>query len=222
MKKVFCLLIITLFSLSIAAQNDTIFKTKKAIISLDALNVVYRGISNPLTITVPNSKSFIASGLGLTKMSEGKYRLNPGSGKEVIITLNIILNDNSEIIEEHKFRIKTIQPLMAFLNGSNCSNCIVEMTKQELKRAEISIKMEDIPIEMNFNIESFKVKFASKKAIQVAGNKFNQEILNEVKKLKTGSIFYVQNIKMSNPNNFCFPGIKPIKVMIIDSVLDNN
>jgi len=57
------------------------------------MNVVYRGIPNPISIAISNCKSFTASGIGLYKQSDGKYVLNPGAGLESIITLDIILNN---------------------------------------------------------------------------------------------------------------------------------
>jgi hypothetical protein len=50
------------------AQNDTasVSKPKLGVISVDKLNVVYRGIQNPISIAVPNAKSFTVSGLGVT------------------------------------------------------------------------------------------------------------------------------------------------------------
>jgi hypothetical protein len=56
------------------AQNDTVIvsKPKIGVISVDKLNVVYRGIANPISIAVPNAKSFKATGLGVT-FNNGKY-----------------------------------------------------------------------------------------------------------------------------------------------------
>ena len=58
---------------------------------------VYRGVLNPISIVVPQAKSFTASGIGL-KIEKGKYYISPGQGLVTIIKLNIILNDGSEII----------------------------------------------------------------------------------------------------------------------------
>ncbi|MBC8883654.1 hypothetical protein H9X57_10615 [Flavobacterium piscinae] len=89
------------------AQNDSVIvsKPKIGVISVDKLNVVYRGIQNPISIAVPNAKSFTVSGLGV-KEENGKYFIVPGQGNEVIVTLEIILEDDSKVIEEHIFRIK--------------------------------------------------------------------------------------------------------------------
>lgn len=49
-----------LFSISIYAQ-DTI-PAAKSVIALDKINVVYRGVENPISIAVNNAKSYVISG----------------------------------------------------------------------------------------------------------------------------------------------------------------
>ena len=100
---IFCLLLCQF----LLAQNDTasVSKPKLGVISVDKLNIVYRGIQNPISIAVPNAKSSTVSGLGV-KEENGKYYIVPGQGKEVIVTLEIILEDDSKVVEEHSFKIK--------------------------------------------------------------------------------------------------------------------
>lgn len=125
MKK-FLLIFCLLFCQFLLAQNDTVLvsKPKIGVISVDKLNVVYRGIQNPISIAVPNAKSFKVSGLGV-KEENGKYYISPGQGNEVIITLEIILENDSKVVEEHVFRIKNLKKHIARINNKNCQNCIV-------------------------------------------------------------------------------------------------
>jgi len=64
-----------LFSLSIFAQ-DTI-PASKSVIGLDKMNVVYRGITNPISIAVNDAKSYKIYGNGVSKNEDGKYSLAP-------------------------------------------------------------------------------------------------------------------------------------------------
>jgi gliding motility-associated GldM-like protein len=89
MLRVTLLLFSLLYSLSSYSQNDTIAigKTAKtAIVSAEKMNVVYRGMSNPISIYVPNNIPFMASAPGLSKDDKGKYILTPGIGNEVIVS----------------------------------------------------------------------------------------------------------------------------------------
>jgi hypothetical protein len=189
MKKLFYILLISFFSFLTNAQNDSLSSTKSKIgvVSVDKLNVVYRGILNPISISVPNCKSFTAAAQGLNKLSEGKYTLVPGSGLYSIIKLDIELNNGSKITEEHKFRIKGINSPIATINGKSCSyNCILEMIKEELFDSTIEYNYSnDLLLDLdisNYKINGFTLKFSNTKKLYLSGNKFNTEAINIIKK----------------------------------------
>jgi len=59
-------------------------KPNSAVISADKMNVVYRGVSNPMTISVPGVADNVVQGTapGLKKVKGiGKYIMNPGKGR---------------------------------------------------------------------------------------------------------------------------------------------
>ena len=97
-----------IFKFSLYSQNDTIAIDKPSnisVVSADKMNVVYRGVPNPISIAVPNAKSFVVSGNGLTFV-KGKYLLSAGLGKETKIIVEIENFDGYKLTEEHIFRIK--------------------------------------------------------------------------------------------------------------------
>jgi len=89
MKKIFILFILS--SLIQCAPKKIIGDSKnsniKSIIENENLNVVYRGIRNPLTIYFPKADSIKVSGIGVYKTEESKYYLVPGLGTKVEITI---------------------------------------------------------------------------------------------------------------------------------------
>lgn len=219
------------FSLNSIAQKDSVVVDKPsiAVVSADKLNVVYRGVLNPISIAVPNCKSFTASGIGLTKKSEGKYLLSPGQGLFSIIKLDIELNNGCKIIEEHKFRIKGIKSVFAKINDKiNCERCILEITKDELSNSTIQFALpEDFLFDQGSSetkINSFIIKFSNNKKIVVAGNKFNSDVNNIIKKLRSGSIFVIYDIRYSFPGyeNYLLPRLLPIKIMVVEEEIKQN
>lgn len=219
------------FSLNSIAQKDSlsIDKPKIGVVSVDKLNVVYRGVTNPISIAVSDCKSFTAIGLGLTKISEGKYSLAPGQGLTSIVKLNIELNDGSKIIEEHKFRIKEFKYIPASINDrSNCEKCILEMTKEELFNSTINYSLpNNFLLDVNlskYKIDSFILKLSNNKNVVVTGNKFDSNINSLIKKLKKGSVFTIYNINYSFPGseNYLLPRLLPIKIMIVDKEIEVN
>ena len=181
------------------------------------MNVVYRGLPNPISIAVPNCKSFTATGNGLQEFPNGRYQLVPGAGLEVIITIDIILNDGSTKKEEHKFRIKNIPYLCGAINGFICNQSIILMSKKELRNAIISIEFsKEFQYELKFNLVSFAVKI-NKKDIYISGNKLNKEAIDLIEKLPLNSIFDIYYLKSDVKGNNCSTTrIEPLRIMIID------
>ena len=215
-------LLLLFISLSFYGQNDTISFVKTStigVVSADKMNVVYRGLPNIISIAVPNCKSFIASGDGLYKSTEGKYQLIPASGIESIITLDIILNDGSIKKEEHKFRIKNLPRLSGAINGlSSCEQCIIEMTKEELKNAIISVdtKLSLYGLEIKDKVDSFDVEFSKKERILNFGNTFNEQTISKINTLKLGSIIIIDYIHWPNPIEVCRTSPVKIKIIIVE------
>jgi hypothetical protein len=177
-------LLLLFFSLSFYGQNDTISvvrHTNSDIISPKELKVVYRGIPNSLFIEVPNCKSFTASGEGLTKYSKKEYFLNPGIGSEVIITIDIVLNSNKKITENHVFKIRKLSNLVATLNYNDQK--FIRLQKNNLKGAILRVKFEDKNLLQDFIIVTkFKLKIPGRKEIEVLGNQIDSKTFELINK----------------------------------------
>jgi hypothetical protein len=199
------------------AQNDSVLvsKPKLGVISVDKLNVVYRGIGNPISIAVPNAKSFTASGLGL-KEDKGKYSIAPGEGTEMIVTLEIILEDDSKVVEEHVFRIKNFPKVLGRINNRNFPDCILLIKKEELLNAKISVYPEDFVFDIKLKVTNFSILLPNKKSIEVSGDSIDEDTFNQLKKFKKGSIFYIYRINYTANLPACFPSAGVIKVQITD------
>lgn len=205
--------------MSFYGQNDTISVVKtsnRSVVSADKMNVVYRGLPNPISIAVSNCKSFTAKAQGLSKVSEGKYILFPGSGLETIIILDIILNDGSSIKEEHKFRINNIPLLYGKINGLYCNQSILLMTKKELINSELSIGfLKEFVYEFNFELKQFVVEIDNTSVV-VGGNKFTKEVINKINKLSVNSTFKITDFKSNiNCESCSRKPIQSIEIMIV-------
>ncbi len=121
------------FSLSIYAQ-DTI-PASKSVIALDKMNVVYRGIYNPISIAVNDAKSYKVYGNGVKQDDKGNYFLSPGSGLTTKIYVEITKKDDSIVIEEYEFRIKGLPFPIATINDEYSTNGILVLSKASFKDA---------------------------------------------------------------------------------------
>lgn len=186
-------------------QNDTI--KPFGVVTADKMNVVYRGILNPISIAVPDCKSFTATAQGLEKISEGHYNLSPYSGKYVTIRLEILKNDDSVVIEEHPFEIKAIAEPKSLINGKEG---LVTLSEQELMNAEITVTSEIF----DFQVVEFIISVTGQKTIVVSGNTLKGTNLRGV---VPGSQVVISEIKVKSQkfNGMCIL-IAPIIVQTYD------
>jgi hypothetical protein len=137
----------------------------------------------------------------------------------MVVILEITLEDDSKIVEEHVFRIKNLRKHIARINNKNCQNCIVLMKKEELKDAEISFYLEDFLYDfLKLKVTSFDLLVSNKKQFHIEGNKITDDVFNELIKLKNGKEILIYNIEfkhLSERKIFIHP-LGTIQVQISD------
>jgi gliding motility-associated protein GldM len=94
-------------------------RPNSATISADKMNVVYRGIPNPMTISFAGiaSNKVNASATGLKRSGKG-YSMTPSKGREVTINVTGTLPDGKKVSDKKKFRIKDIPRPAAAVSGA--------------------------------------------------------------------------------------------------------
>lgn len=192
------LLVFVLFPMLFYAQHS-IVKPKHSVIALDKLNVIYRGIDNPITVAVPNGKEYWVSGPGVSKTNElGKYIVRPGKGNELKILVQIKFNDDSIIREEHVFQIKGLPRLTGTFNDEFSTQGLLKFSKDELKDGTIGIKLIDFFYNVKFNVISFKLMDENKNEVVIEGNSLSDNGFKFIKKLKNNSLLFITDIRYSH------------------------
>jgi hypothetical protein len=218
MKFTFFTLLFTTYFFGFAQDTLVAKKSNLGLIASTEMNVVYRGVRNPISIAVPHAKSFTVSGPGVSQ-ENGSYYITPGQGNEMVVTLEIVLEDDSKVVEEHVFRIKTLKQHIARINNKNCPNCIVLMTKSELKDAEISYYLEDFLYDfLKLKVTSFDLFVSNKKKFHIEGNKITDDVFDELIKLKKGKEILIYNIefKQLSERKILIHPIGTIQIQISD------
>lgn len=212
----FTLLFITYF-FGFAQDTLDVKKSNVGLIAATEMNVVYRGVRNPISIAVPHAKSFTVSGIGVSE-ENGNYYISPGQGNEMVATLEIILEDDSKVIEEHVFRIKKVPYPQGRINNRNCEGCYVNVRLAELKNSIITVHFEEFLFDYKFEVTSFVIVKPKKPAILVEGNMIDEITFNELKKLKKGDIITIGAIQYTvDPYiNAMWPKPSFIQVQITD------
>jgi gliding motility-associated protein GldM len=149
-------------------------RPNSATISADKMNVVYRGVVNPMTISFAgvSDSDVSASAPGLVKVGNGKYTMSPGSGTEVKINVSAKLPDGKVVPDTKVFRIKNIpapQGAIGKMTG------IIKGAKSRLEASTITAELLDFDFELKINVVQFSMKVPGQPTVVVNGNKLNAQ-----------------------------------------------
>lgn len=194
----------------------TISKPNAAVIAADKMNVVYRGVDNPMTISIPGipDNKVTGSATGLTKGSKGKYIMRPGQGREVTITASGTLPDGVRISTPAVFRIKDIPRPTGTIRGEDGNGGPVRMQRQGLEISSIGAMLLDFDFDLKLNVTGFSFKVAGQPTVKVSGSKLNAQAKGALKRAKRGETVQIFDInaKISGNSTYKLPRITPVFV----------
>jgi gliding motility-associated protein GldM len=193
----------------------TINKPNSATIAADKMNVVYRGVSNPMTITFAGvqDNKVRASATGLTKKSGSSYTMTPGQGREVTINVSATLPDGGGNVSDKKtFRIKDIPRPTGAIRGETGDGGCVRMQRQGLEKSSVSAALEDFDFDLNLTVSGFKFKVSGQPTVSVSGRKLNSQAVAALKRAKRGETVQIFDInaKIANNSGYKLKKITPI------------
>ncbi|WP_268225032.1 type IX secretion system motor protein PorM/GldM [Sinomicrobium oceani] len=179
---------------TVSATFATITKPNAAVISADKMNVVYRGVSNPITISIPGipDNNVSASASGLSKVSGSKYVMNPGSGRTVNITASGTLPDGQRISTTSEFRIKDVPRPSGTIRGESGE---VSMPRSSLEVSTVGAVLEDFDFDLNLGIRGFKFKVPGQPTVSVRGNKLDGAARNALQRARRGDAVQIFDIE---------------------------
>ena len=195
------------------SRFSTINKPNAANIAADKMNVVYRGVANPMTISIPGipDNKVSASAAGLRKVSGSKYIMNPGTGREVTISASGVLPDGQRISTPATFRIKDIPRPVGTVRGEDGS---VKMGKSSLAISTIGAILPDFDFNLKLSVTGFKIKIPGQPTVRVSGSKLNSQARSALKKAKRGEsvqIFDI-NAKLATGGSYRVKKVSPVIV----------
>ncbi|WP_295337760.1 gliding motility protein GldM [Flavobacterium sp.] len=170
-------------------------RPNSANISADKMNVVYRGLPNPMTISFAGiGDNFVtASAPGLTKAGgPGKYNLNPGSGTEVTVSVSGKMTDGKTVTDKKVFRIKNI-PAPAGAIGKQVG--VVKGAKSRLEVSQVTAELQDFLYDLQFQVTRFTFKVPGQPAIIVNGDRVNAQCKAALARASRGDQIIISEIK---------------------------
>lgn len=204
----------SLVTIPILGGYSVIPKPNEAVVSADKMNVVYRGLSNPLTISVPgvSGNKVTASAPGLKRVRGDKYAMYPGKGSEVTIRVSATLPGGGKISTPKKYRIKDIPPAVGMVRGQYGT---VKMPKASLSRISVAAGLPDFLFDLKLNVHSFKVKVPGQVTIPVNGRTFSTRAKQALNKARRNDVITIYDIKASvSGSNYKIRKVLPVSIEI--------
>ncbi|MCB0450605.1 MAG: gliding motility protein GldM [Confluentibacter sp.] len=165
----------------------TVAKPNSATISADKMNVVYRGVKNPMTISFAGiaDNNVNASAEGLSRVGGSKYIMDATriQGREVTINVTGKI-DGLTVGDRATFRIKDLPKPTGTVRGEDGS---VQMQRNALEISTIGAKFDDFDFELPLRVTGFKFKVPGQPTINVNGNKLDGSAKAALLKAKRGS-----------------------------------
>lgn len=166
---------------------------KGAILTADKMNVLYRGLPNPVSGSILGADmsgiSLSAAGASVSG-GGGKWTVTPGGGSTVKLTISGRSPKGEVISQPFEFRIKNVPPPVGEIQGKS----VVSMPASSIPNQRVSADMPDFDFPVSFTVNSFMFKVPGKAAMMVNGNSLSS-VGNLTKALRAGDIAYVFNIQ---------------------------
>lgn len=197
---------------------DTV--NQEAALELKKMNVVYRGVANPIYISKPNAISFEATATGLKKIdSLGNYNLSPGSGNTLDVVIKSKLKNGDSLTETKTLRIKDISAPIGTINGIGCgSKCELKLKKEDLTNAIIKAEMKNFLHDLDLMVTSFKIHMPHFKTLEIEGNKMNLRANDLFTLLIPNDVVKIYDIRvyLKGRSHYRLKLIEPITIKIIE------
>ena len=180
--------------------------TPTLVVSPTKMNVFYRGIDNPVEISVAGYSAkdispSISNGT-LGKAADG-FIVKPGTGPTAMVSVSVTNPDGTKkAMPGKEFRVKDIPKPQPFFGGKT-------ITDQNIKKNELTAaagviaKLENFQFDLTFQIVEYTVSATLSGSLaeeRVQGAAMSSKAKEIVGKVKTGQKVYLENIKAKGPD----------------------
>lgn len=179
------------------------------VVSPTKMNVFYRGLPNPVEISVPGipqeKLKVTVSGNHKIKPdpASGGFIIEPGSDKEAVISVSATMPDGStQKMGDKQFRVKPIPDPVPIFAGKKPSDNTVAKADAVIAAGVIA-KMENFDFEVSVKVKSFSMVFIRDgQVIEKTSNSnaLSEEMVANLKKVSTGQKVYLEKIVVSMPD----------------------
>ena len=199
----------------IKSSYAVIPKPNSAVISADKMNVLYRGVQNPMTISIPGVGSISAQAPGLSSAGgAGNYVMNVTNlqAREVAINVSGKLPGGETVSDSKTFRIKDIPTPVGTVRGEDGT---VKMQRNSLEISTISATLPDFDFNLNLNVSGFSFKVPGQPTIRVNGSKLDNNAKAALRRAGRGETVQIFDIQASIAGNSSYK-LKKVAPVIVE------
>lgn len=180
-----------------------------ATVSADAMNVMYIGVDNPISVlaggaTEDNTKVTITNGT-LTKdpsKGPGRYNARVNSPGKAVISVYITNKGLDKLMGSYEFRVKKVPDPVARVNGQAVGTSKIEKNTL-VNAAGLVVSMPDFEFQMNISVSSFTMQIARNNELTAVytsnSNRFTDDMINQINRCRRGDKIYIENIMARMP-----------------------
>jgi gliding motility-associated protein GldM len=199
---------------SVKSSFATISMPNAAVIAADKMNVVYRGVVNPMTISIPGipDNKVTAKGSGLTQVNGSKYSMSPEKGRTVSITASGTLPDGKPVSSKVEFRIKDIPRPTGTVRGEDGDGGCVRMQREGVTKSSIGAVLQDFDFDLKLQVTGFSFKVSGQPTVKCSGSRLSSQATGALKRAKRGETVQIFDItaKIASNSGYKLKKISPI------------
>ena len=205
----------SIVKIPIESSYAVIPKPNSAVISADKMNVVYRGVKNPMTISIPGVPNVTANAPGLSSAGgAGKYIMDVTTLKSRTVKINVSgkLPGGTGVSDSKTFRVKDIPRPVGTVRGEDGT---IKMQRNSLQVSTIGAILPDFDFDIKLNVAGFSFKVPGQPTIKVNGSRLNSQAKGALRKAKRGSTIQVFDINAQLATNKSYR-VKKVSPIIIE------
>ncbi len=188
------------------------------VVSAEKMNVLYRGVENPVSISVPgvssNKITVSAPGAKVKSLGSGRYSFNVTQTKGTKVNIQVTAtmpNGNNQTFPPQLYRVKGLPNP----TGSIAGKSEAKLPKANIKVLPIEAIFYNFDFDLKLRVVSFTLKIPGKPAIRVNGNKMNAQAKKAIDKAR-GEI-YIRDIKAKivGKSTYRIGRVTPITIQVL-------
>lgn len=176
-----------------------------AVVSPDAMNVLYIGVDNPISVSAPGipleSLRVSGNGVTLTSRGNGKYIARVSSPGDVSLNVSATIDGKTQNMGSTNFRVKRIPKPTARVAGKEGGAISAAQLRGQ---TVVSAALDNFDFDAKFRVTKFNMYIQKPRvdgiALASSSNAFTSQMTSALGGLTSGSTVYIYNIVGVGPD----------------------